>query len=87
VVSIAEYSLMLEGQLGQLDEHQVVKVGKDDIVHEAVVKTFVRLTFMERSEVFGPFPFAVIPVMARPKVGRRGCEVTTAVIAFFRGHM
>ena len=41
-------------------------------------------TFMERSEVLGPFPFTVVPVMARPKVGWCGGEVTTAVIAVFR---
>ena len=42
---------------------------------------------MECSEILGPFPFTVVPVMARPEVGWRGGEVTTAVIAVFRGHV
>jgi hypothetical protein len=42
---------------------------------------------MERSKILGPFPFAVVPVMARPKVRRCGGEVTTAVIAIFRGQV
>ena len=42
---------------------------------------------MERSKILGPFPFAVVPIMTGPKFGGRGGEVTTAVIAVFRGEV